>query len=312
MDHRRKAKNTQVAKEATSNTSHDAVNCTFRGAGLPSRASTAAVPGSAPTRPSRPPPPSQQGGSATQPSSHRARSRSPKAPADRLLCRRGVRAPGRPLPHLPLPGTQTTLWWQVCPRRRPQLGFRPLTEAPRNLRPRSSRDKRPASASPAEGAQGTPGSTGGSAHTSLTHSRTPPWGDSHAVEPVGPLQLLSRGSSAGRGGSEGGRRERALEAPVAEGSVRTPQVQLTQLCGRGPDAQPLAPGVALLPQPQEHKNQAANSAACNRECRAQSERGGGYRGRTASTAPRRQAAAGQGAGPEADPRFSRGAWLRCP
>lgn len=89
---------------------HNAVKAVpSEGVGLPSGASTTAVPGSHPHTLPRPPPPQSVGGrgpSVTQPSSHRAWSRFPKAPWD-SFCAAGVRAPGEgPAP--PLLGARST------------------------------------------------------------------------------------------------------------------------------------------------------------------------------------------------------------
>ena len=121
---RGKAKNIQVAKETTSNTSHNAVKAVpSEGVGLLSGASTAAVPGSHPHTLPDPHHPSPWGEGALSHSAELPQSLAPLSQGrlGQLLCSRRQGPRGGPCPTSagsPPQGTQTTLQLQLHPRRR--------------------------------------------------------------------------------------------------------------------------------------------------------------------------------------------------
>lgn len=161
--------------------------------------------------------------------------------------------------------------------------------------------------------KGPKGPRGSSTHTSLTHSRTHSGGPVHWSLRGPPAALRGSSAAGGEGQAARGARPGSPSCHGCRGSVRTLQVQLTQLCGRGPDAQPLAPESRSPPLSLTSTRTKLQTQRPASECRAQSAaRWRVWRRKARGTAPRRQAAAGQGRRSRGRPEFPRGAWLCCP
>lgn len=229
------------------------------------------------------------------------------------FCAGGVRAPGEaPAPPPAARNTDHTVVPGVPPKTTTARLSRPLMEVPRNLRPRSSRDKRSAPTCLSSGRG--PRDPGEAARTPPSHTAAPTVGVP-CTGACGARQLLSAGPRrrGGEGQAARGARPGSPSCHGCRGSVRTLQVQLTQLCGRGPDAQPLAPESRSPPLSLTSTRTKLQTQRPASECRAQSEaRWRVWRRKARGTAPRRQAAAGQGRRSRGRPEFPRGAWLCCP